>query len=56
MVITGYIVGFNQDVDYFVESISSRMERNHESSELPQVLRMFLISFADSHKGSRATC
>lgn len=52
MVITGYIVGLNQDVYYFVESISSRMERIHESSGLPQVLRIFIME-VDAQSSSR---
>jgi hypothetical protein len=43
MVITRYIVGLNEDVDCFVELISSRMERIHESSGLPQLLPIFFM-------------
>merc|ERR1712216_707478 len=52
MVITGDIVGLNQDVDYFGESISSLMERIHESSGLPLVLRIFIME-VDVQSSSR---
>jgi len=52
MVITRYVFGLNEDVDCFVESISSRMERIHESSGLPQLLPIFRME-VDGQSSSR---
>jgi len=61
IVITGYVVCLNQDVSYVVEPILSRTELIHESSGLPQLLRIFYRSrrtvfFRGIDKGSWVIC